>query len=59
MTTMPITDTRTIGAIHDLTVATEFLMTALREIAAGAAPVDREVCKWVSMAARKLEPLAA
>lgn len=48
-----------IGAVHDLTVAAEFLMAALREITAGASPRDRKVRQWVGTAARKLEPLAA
>lgn len=54
---MTTTDTRTIGAIQDLTVATEFLMTALREIASGAKPKDEEVQRWVNMAMLKLAPL--
>lgn len=57
MTTNTTPDTRTIGAIHDLTVATEFLMTALRELTTWATPEDPEVRKWVNMAARKLDPL--
>lgn len=50
--------TAAVGAIHDLTVATEFLMTALREITAGAAPEDPQVRQWVGMAVRKLGPIA-
>ncbi|MCV2863338.1 hypothetical protein [Defluviimonas sp. WL0075] len=51
------TTTAHIGAIQDLTVATEFLMTALRELSIGAAPGDREVRQWVNLAVAKLEPL--
>lgn len=54
---MTTTDTRAIGAIQDLAVATEFLMTALRELSVGAKPNDHEVRKWVNMAVRKLDPL--
>ncbi len=52
-----MTTTATIGAIHDLTIATELLMTALRELSIGAKPGDDEVQKWVGMANRKLAPL--
>lgn len=47
-----------IGAINDLSIAAEFLMAALREIAAGAAPQDQKVREWVGRAARQIAPLA-
>lgn len=59
MTTKTTAATATVGAINDITVATELLMVALREITTGASPSDREVQEWVGMALRKLEPLAA
>jgi len=46
------------GAINDLTIAAEFLMVALREITAGAAPDDQKVREWVGRAARQIAPLA-
>lgn len=46
------------GAINDLTIATEFLMVALREITAGAAPEHQKVREWVGRAARQIAPLA-
>lgn len=56
--TTKTTPATTIGAIQDLTVSTEFLMVALREITAGAAPEDQKVREWVNMAMNKLTPLA-
>jgi hypothetical protein len=45
------------GAINDLTVAAEFIMVAVRAIAAGKPVEDRDVQENVSWAIRKLAPL--
>lgn len=50
-------DGKTLGAINDLTLATEFLMVALREITAGH-PVDsREVQTYLGFASSKIKGL--
>ncbi|MBL4927937.1 hypothetical protein [Fuscibacter oryzae] len=47
----------TLGAIHDLTIASEFLMVALRAITATQRVNDRQAQEAISLTLRKLRPL--
>lgn len=48
---------REIGALNDMTVATEFLMVAVREIARGAAVSTPAVQEYLGYAVRLLRPM--
>ena len=47
----------TLGAIHDLTIASELLMVALRAITATQSVGDRAAQEAISLTLRKLRPL--
>ena len=46
-----------LGAIQDLTVATEFSMVAARQLTVSSTTTDPEVQQFLRMAIQKLKPL--
>lgn len=53
------THDKSLGAVHDLTVATEFLMCAVRGITIGTPHDAPAVQEFINLALRKLAPLKA